>query len=88
MEVWLRSIGLGDRVTVFRDQGITLDQVTDLTDQDLRELGLTIGDRIRFRNAVKHSRRSLRPTLISPPRLAGTWRRSLRPCRPSAGHLP
>ena len=53
MEVWLRSIGLGDRVTVFRDQGITLDQVTDLTDQDLRELGLTIGDRIRFRNAVK-----------------------------------
>ena len=28
-------------------------EVTDLTDQDLRELGLTIGDRIRFRNAVK-----------------------------------
>ena len=56
MEVWLRSIGLGERITVFRDQGITLDQVTDLTDQDLRELGLTIGDRIRFRNAVKSTR--------------------------------
>ena len=52
MEEWLRSIGLGERVAAFRNQGITLDQMADLTDEDLRELGLTIGDRKRFRRAV------------------------------------
>jgi class 3 adenylate cyclase/predicted ATPase len=53
MEEWLRSIGLGERVAAFRDHDITLDQIADLTDQDLRELGLTIGDRIRLRSAAK-----------------------------------
>jgi class 3 adenylate cyclase len=52
VEEWLRSIGLGERCVAFRDQGITLDQVAELTDEDLRELGLTIGDRRRFRHAV------------------------------------
>jgi class 3 adenylate cyclase/predicted ATPase len=52
LEDWLRSIGLGERYASFRDQGITFDQVADLTDDDLRELGLTIGDRKRFQRAV------------------------------------
>jgi class 3 adenylate cyclase len=52
VEEWLRSIGLGERYVAFRDQGITFDQVAELTDRDLRELGLTIGDRKRFRHAV------------------------------------
>ena len=52
VEEWLRSIGLGERYAAFRDQGITLDQVGELTDENLRELGLTIGDRMRFRRAA------------------------------------
>ena len=52
MENWLRSIELGDHYPAFRHQGITIDQVADLTDEDLRELGLSIGDRKRFRRAV------------------------------------
>ncbi len=52
LEDWLRSIGLGERYGSFRDQGITFDQVADLTEEDLRELGLTIGERKRFVRAV------------------------------------
>jgi class 3 adenylate cyclase/predicted ATPase len=52
LEAWLKSIGLEERYPSFRDQDITFDQVADLTDDDLRELGLTIGDRLRFRRAV------------------------------------
>ncbi len=52
MEEWLRSIGLGHCVPAFLDNRITLDQLPKLTDADLRELGLTIGERLRFRTAV------------------------------------
>ena len=52
VEDWLRQIGLEERVAAFRDQGITLNEVRDLTDDDLRELGLNIGERIRFRRAL------------------------------------
>lgn len=52
MEEWLRSIALGQYYAAFRDHGITIDQVPDLTEEDLRELGLSIGDRKRFRRAV------------------------------------
>nr|WP_294524202.1 AAA family ATPase [uncultured Rhodopila sp.] len=52
MEKWLQSIGLGEYHASFCSQSITIDQLGDLTDEDLRELGLTIGDRKRFRQAV------------------------------------
>jgi predicted ATPase/class 3 adenylate cyclase len=52
VEEWLSSIGLGDRVPAFRAQGISADQLGELTDDDLRELGLTIGERKRFRRAI------------------------------------
>ncbi|MGH7105869.1 MAG: adenylate/guanylate cyclase domain-containing protein, partial [Acetobacteraceae bacterium] len=52
MEEWLRSIGLGERVETFREQRITPDILPDLTDGELAELGLTIGERKRFRRAV------------------------------------
>jgi SAM domain (Sterile alpha motif) len=53
MEGWLRSIGLTKRIEAFRENGITFDQLGDLTEQDMRELGLTIGERKRFRQAVR-----------------------------------
>ena len=52
MEHWLKEIGLGERVEAFREQGITFDEIRDLTEDDLHELGLTIGERARFRRAV------------------------------------
>jgi len=59
MEDWLRSIGLGDRIAAFRENRITQDQLPDLTEADLRELGLTIGERKRFLRAL--AERSPRP---------------------------
>jgi class 3 adenylate cyclase len=58
VEKWLSSIGLTERVAAFRAQGISSDQLDELTDDDLRELGLTIGERKRFRHAVA----ALRPS--------------------------
>src|SRR5277367_5886559 len=49
---WLRSIGLGHRIESFRTERIERDQLADLTEDDLKELGLTIGERRRFRRAV------------------------------------
>ena len=53
MEEWLRSVGLSKYTAVFRENGITFDQLGDLTEQDMLELGLTIGDRKRFKRAVR-----------------------------------
>src|SRR5215218_6158536 len=52
MEDWLISIGLAERIPAFRDQKITVDQLRELTEGDLRELGLTIGERRRFQREV------------------------------------
>jgi class 3 adenylate cyclase/predicted ATPase len=52
MEEWLTSIGLAERIPAFREQKIASDQLADLTEDDLRELGLTIGERRRFLRAV------------------------------------
>ena len=58
VEEWLRSIELGARYPAFRDHGITFDQLHDLSEEDLRELGLTIGERKRFRKAVNSLQQS------------------------------
>ena len=52
MDEWLASIGLGHLIPAFREQKITLEQLADLTEADLRELGLKIGERRRFQRAV------------------------------------
>ena len=63
MEAWLSSIGLAERLDAFLAQGITADQLSELTDDDLRELGLTIGERRRFRRAAA----ALRPNAPDAP---------------------
>ena len=65
MEEWLTSVGLGARVAAFRDQGITADQLDDLTDEDLRELGLTIGERKRFRRALEQRQPDHQPRVLA-----------------------
>ena len=52
MEEWLRSIGLERHVDGFHAERIELAQLADLTETDLKELGLTIGERRRFRRAL------------------------------------
>ena len=62
MEDWLKSIGFGHLVDAFRAQGIETDQLPELTEGDLKEIGLNIGERRRFRLAVA----SLRPSRPAP----------------------
>lgn len=52
MEEWLETAGLGKWSAAFRGQGITRDQLEALTEADLRELGLPIGERKRFLRAL------------------------------------
>jgi class 3 adenylate cyclase/predicted ATPase len=49
---WLTSIGLEQYHRTFLENGIDLDVVDDLTDADLKELGLSLGDRKRFVKAA------------------------------------
>ena len=52
LEEWLRANGCGGYIEAFRENGITADLLTELTDADLRELGLTMGDRKRVMRAI------------------------------------
>ena len=49
---WLAEIGLGRHDQVFASNQIDFDVVGSLTDDDLRELGLPLGDRKRLLQAV------------------------------------
>lgn len=49
---WLRSHGFGKYEDVFAANDIAVDILRDLTESHLQELGVTIGDRIRFRRAI------------------------------------
>jgi class 3 adenylate cyclase len=49
---WLAEQGLGHHAEVFAANGISGDILRDLTDADLRELGLNLGDRKRLLKAI------------------------------------
>jgi class 3 adenylate cyclase/tetratricopeptide (TPR) repeat protein len=49
---WLRSIGLPQYVSLFEQQRIELDVLPQLADEDLKELGIPLGDRKRLRAAI------------------------------------
>ncbi|MEA2912825.1 MAG: hypothetical protein QOJ15_4906, partial [Bradyrhizobium sp.] len=55
IEEWLARFGLSRLEASFRDNGVDLDVVASLSDDDLRDLGLTIGDRKRVLSAVSAS---------------------------------
>src|ERR1700681_1899730 len=48
---WLEAVGLGVYADAFERQAIALDDLGDLTDNDLQEIGLSIGHRKRFLRA-------------------------------------
>ena len=62
IEEWLARVDLSRLAATFRDNGIDLDVVAQLGDDDLRELGLTIGDRKRVLAAVSSLAAVLPPT--------------------------
>jgi class 3 adenylate cyclase/predicted ATPase len=49
---WLEGAGLGQYTDLFARQRLDLDIIPDLTDADLVELGLPLGDRKRLRRAM------------------------------------
>jgi class 3 adenylate cyclase/tetratricopeptide (TPR) repeat protein len=48
LTTWLVQIGLGEHAPKFASQGIDWDVLGDLSESDLKELGLTLGDRKRL----------------------------------------
>ena len=69
IEEWLARFGLSRLAATFRNNGIDLDVVASLGDDDLKELGLTIGDRKRVLAAVSASAApvTLPPASLPPP---------------------
>jgi len=49
---WLSELGLGRYATVFAEQRVDFDVLASLTDADLKELGLPLGDRRRLLQAA------------------------------------
>ena len=49
---WLASIGLGEYVRRFRENAIDLSVVRDLTEQDLKDLGVLLGHRRKMLRAI------------------------------------
>ena len=49
---WLRNQGLGKYEKAFRENAIDLDVLPDLTDDDLAQIGVALGDRKRLLKAV------------------------------------
>ena len=52
IRVWLRSLGLGRYEKKFRENRIDFDVLADLTEGDLEELGVPLGDRRRLLRAI------------------------------------
>ena len=50
---WLRSLGLGQYEANFRDNEIDADLLPRLTDDDLKDIGVSaLGDRLRLLDAI------------------------------------
>jgi len=49
---WLRSLGLEQYEAAFRENGIDLSVLSDLTDQDLKDIGVLLGHRRKLLRAI------------------------------------
>ena len=77
---WLASIGLGEYAQRFAENAIDLSVVRDLTEQDLKDLGILLGHRRKILRAIAELDGALSPIRSSRPnRRRGT--------RPSAASL-
>ncbi len=53
VQEWLRQIGLGEYAEVFARNDVDFDVLPELTEQDLAELGVSLGDRKRLLKAIR-----------------------------------
>ncbi len=77
---WLESIGLSEYAQRFAENGIDLSVMRDLTDQDLRDLGVLLGHRRKILRAIAeldHSRPEPAKTAAEPRRPSEAERRYL-----------
>jgi class 3 adenylate cyclase/tetratricopeptide (TPR) repeat protein len=58
LKSWLSGIGLGGHADRFADNGVDWDVLLELTEADLRELGLSLGDRKRLVRALAGLRKA------------------------------
>jgi CHASE2 domain-containing sensor protein len=72
LEEWLARSGLSRLAPTFQANGIGLDIVRSLTDGDLKELGLSIGDRKRVIAAIANLAPAASPQRPRPRPPAGT----------------
>src|SRR5271165_1347424 len=71
--VWLRSLGLEQYETLFRENDIDAELLSDLTDGDLEKIGVSLGHRKRLLRAVEalsSPAPALPPAAIAIPRVA------------------
>lgn len=66
---WLSGIGLGSHADRFAENGIDWDVLPELSDGDLKELGLSLGDRKRLLKAIT-GLKPIEPAPVEPPRTA------------------
>lgn len=50
---WLRGLGLGQYEAAFRESDIEVDVLTELTDRHLKELGVSLGHRLKILRAIR-----------------------------------
>jgi class 3 adenylate cyclase len=50
---WLRSLGLAQYETAFRESEIEADVLPELTDQHLKDLGVSLGHRLKILRAIR-----------------------------------
>src|SRR6476620_3789932 len=65
---WLASIGLGEYSQGFAENAIDLSVVPDLTEQDLKDLGVLLGHRRKMLRAIADMKGSVLPTPLPGPK--------------------
>ena len=64
--VWLNNLGLKRYEAAFRDHAVDMDVLADLTEDDLAQLGVALGDRKRLRRAIANLGLHSAPSLAAP----------------------
>ncbi|WP_422033929.1 hypothetical protein [Reyranella sp.] len=65
---WLRGLGLAKHVDLFRANDIDFDVLPSLSEEEFKELGLSLGDRKRLLKGIAEFARSARTAAEAEPR--------------------
>ena len=83
----LKENGLGEHAALFAENDIDVDLLAELTDDDLKELGLTMGHRKRLLRAASAGDMPAEVPIEAAPDSAGE-RRQVTVCLPISPDLP